>query len=243
MPASEKIERFEFQPGRVIARKYVIESFLGDGWQGEVYLIREVDTGIERAAKFFYPHRNHRNKVATAYAKKLYRMRRNSSIIQYHNHEIVAVRGHQVTCLISDLVDGLLLNEYVESHPGKRLPPYLGLHVLYAITKALEGLHAQSEYHGDLHAGNVFINPVGIKFHVKLIDPFDWQDSRRLNISKDVNDLIIMFHSILGGAKHYAKHPPEIKSIICGLKTSLIKKKFRHSGDLRQYLETFEWNV
>ncbi len=56
-----KIESFVLAPGRVIARKYEVVSKLGDGWEGEVYKIRERSTKIERAAKLFFPHRHPRN--------------------------------------------------------------------------------------------------------------------------------------------------------------------------------------
>ena len=56
--ASEKmnhrIEGFDFEPGEVFADKYEVLSLLGSGWEGEVYRVREMSTGVERAAKFFY---------------------------------------------------------------------------------------------------------------------------------------------------------------------------------------------
>lgn len=55
--------------------------------------------------------------------------------------------------------------------------------------------------------------------------------------------MIHVFHEALGGAKHYSKQPLEIKHICNGLKRSLILKKFRSAGQLRQYLETMEWSA
>ena len=59
MSKSDKpvISSFDFQPGRSLAKKYEVLSKLGQGWEGEVYLLRETSTGIERAAKFFFPQR------------------------------------------------------------------------------------------------------------------------------------------------------------------------------------------
>lgn len=51
---SVTIRWFDLQPGRKIAGKYEVVSVLGMGWQGEVYKIREVQTGIERATKVFF---------------------------------------------------------------------------------------------------------------------------------------------------------------------------------------------
>ena len=33
---------FAFEEGMILARKYEVLSFLGSGWEGEVYLVREV---------------------------------------------------------------------------------------------------------------------------------------------------------------------------------------------------------
>ena len=61
------------------------------------------------------------------------------------------------------------------------------------------------------------------------------------NIRDDVCNLIRIFYDAIGGARWYAKHPREIKEICCGLKRSLIIKKFRTAGHLRRYLETMQW--
>ncbi len=65
---SRKNKRFDFPSGRYIAGKYQIEEMLGSGWEGEVYRIVERSTGIRRAAKFYYPHRDPTGKAAIAYA-------------------------------------------------------------------------------------------------------------------------------------------------------------------------------
>ena len=71
---------------------------------------------------------------------------------------------------------------------------------------------------------------------------FHWGAPRRENINDDVCDLVRIFYDSLGGARHYPKQPPEIKAICCGLKRTLILKKFQTAGELREYLETMQWN-
>jgi hypothetical protein len=66
-----KVNRFDFPPGRTVAGKYEIVSPLGSGYEGEVYAIVERTTGIRRAAKFYYRHRDPTGKNAIAYARKL----------------------------------------------------------------------------------------------------------------------------------------------------------------------------
>jgi len=50
-----------------------------------------------------------------------------------------------------------------------------------------------------------------------------------------------VFYEALGGQKHYARQPEEVKAIICGLKSSLILKKFKTAGQLRDYIEHMQW--
>ena len=55
MPSSRsRILAFDFEDGDLIADKYRILSQLGKGREGEVYLIKELGTGIERTAKIFF---------------------------------------------------------------------------------------------------------------------------------------------------------------------------------------------
>ncbi|WP_455205238.1 hypothetical protein [Kaarinaea lacus] len=97
------------------------------------------------------------------------------------------------------------------------------------------------EYHGDLHTDNIIIRRFGLSYDLKLLDMFHWSAARSENIKHDVCDLVRIFYDSLGGQKHYSKLPPEIKTIISGLKRSLILKKFRTAGQLREYIETMQW--
>jgi hypothetical protein len=50
-----------------------------------------------------------------------------------------------------------------------------------------------------------------------------------------------VFYDALGGAKRYNRHPYQVKAICCGLKRSLILKKFKTTKQLREHLETLRW--
>ncbi len=233
--------RFDLSKGYILANKYEIISLLGAGVEGEVYLTRERETGIERAAKFFFPHKDPDNESMKRNARKLYKIRNCNEIIQYHTHERIRFKNQWITCLISEYVEGEVLSKYLANLKGQRLHYYEALHLLYAITRGLQVIHALGEYHGDLHDGNIFVKQVGLGYQVKLIDVMDWRDSPPANIRKDVCDLVRIFYDLVGGQKHYAKMPPQVKSICCGLKISLIERKFRNAGILKTYLENMEW--
>jgi len=97
MAALKHIESFDLKPGRPLARKYEILSRLGAGWEGEVYRIREKNTGIERAAKLFFPHRNIRNRTAKNYARKLHKLRDCPIVIHYHTETSFATAPSSFT--------------------------------------------------------------------------------------------------------------------------------------------------
>jgi len=239
---SELITEFKLAPGRILARKYEVLSLLGAGWEGEVYLIRELATGIERTAKLFFPHRNPNDKSVQFYANKLHKLRHCPITIQYSTQDMITVRGKPVTILISEYVEGELLSRFIARQPGKRLSPYQALHLLHALAVGMECIHTMREYHGDLHTDNIIVQRYGLSFDLKLVDMFYAGSPKKQNIHDDTVDMVHVFHEALGGHKHYAKQPLEVKQICCGLKRSLILKKFRSAVQLRQYLETMQWS-
>ena len=242
MATSHKnVDSFRLGPGRVLAGKYEVLSLLGAGWEGEVYKVRERATGVPRAAKLFFPQRNVRDKAARFHATKLHKLRDFPILIQYHTQEKFRFRGHEITFLVSEYVEGQLLSDFLARQPGKRISAFQGLHLLHALAVGLEGVHKMREYHGDLHTDNVIVRRYGISFDLRLLDMFHWGPARAENIHDDVCDLIRIFYDAIGGQKRYASQLPEVKAICCGLKRSLILKKFRSAGQLRQYLETMEW--
>lgn len=232
---------FEFGIGRIIAGKYEVVAYLGAGLEGEVYLVREQETGVERAAKLFFPEHNPGNRVARAYAKKLYRLRHCEALIQYVNHEVLKRRGGSLTLLISEFVEGEVLNNYVAKQPGKRLPEFEALRLLYDLAKGMEPIHRAGEYHGDLHGENVMVSRRGMHYEIKLLDFYFRSTPKRDNIADDVLDMIRLFYDLLGGQRFYARQGEVVKSLCCGLKRSLVLKKFRTAGQLRAYLENLQW--
>jgi tRNA A-37 threonylcarbamoyl transferase component Bud32 len=238
---AKHIQRFDFPSGRIVAGKYQIERLLGSGWEGEVYVIIERATGIRRAAKFYYPHRDPTGKAAIAYARKLDALRHCPILMQYYHQEIALVKRRKVIVVISELVDGQKLSEFLASQPRQRLSAFEALHVLYELAKGIAPIHARGEYHGDIHDDNIMIRRHGIGFEVKLVDFFDLGRPTRDKIHKDVLNLIEVFHTLLGGRKHYAQQPRVVKEIIRGLKDSLILERFGSAGDIQRHLETLAW--
>jgi serine/threonine protein kinase len=241
LPKAVKIDGFHFETGRILGNKYEILSQLGAGWEAEVYLLKELETGIERAGKFFFPHRNVNNKAVKFYAKKLHKLRDCPVLIQYLTQEKMTFKGHSITYLVSEFVEGEMLDTWMQKRKGKRLTPYMAAHLLHEMARGMESVHALNEYHGDLHSGNIMIRRVGIRFDIKMLDVIHWWGTRPENIKEDVFDLVRIFYDVIGGKKYYASQPAPVKEICCGLKRSLISRKFTTAGKLRRYLETMNW--
>src|SRR5437763_6490880 len=138
-----RLKRFDFAPGRVIAGKYRIESLLGSGWEGEVYVIIERSTGIRRAAKFYYPHRDPMGRAAINYARKLDALRHCPILMQYHHQEIAYVKKRRVTVVISELGEGQKLSEFLANQPHKQLITLQALHELHELARGIAPIHTR----------------------------------------------------------------------------------------------------
>lgn len=241
MKKTLSINDFDFKPGRNLCGRYNVVSKLGGGYEGEVYQVQEVHTGIMRAAKLFYPQRNEKFKVSTRYAKKLNKLSNCPIVMNYHGQEIIHIKGHKVACLISEFIEGESLSGFLKRHRGGRIGVFQGLHLLYALVLGVESIHLSGEYHGDLHVENIIIKRAGLGFDLTVIDMHHWGDSKKDNREEDIIKLINLFYECLGGQKTYKNHPQGIKHIIKGLKRSLILQEFKTISHLRVHLETLDW--
>jgi tRNA A-37 threonylcarbamoyl transferase component Bud32 len=235
------IDRFDLKPGVRMAGKYDVDSFIGGGWEGEVYKVVEAATGLTRAAKLFFPHRNEGNRAVKKYALKLDRLREVPSVVQYHSTEVIRKRGQAVTCLVSEFIDGVVLEKLIKDQPGKRMAAFEALCLVHTLTQAVEQVHEAGEYHGDLHSYNILVARSGVRFVPHIVDFFDRGSEKRHAREDDVVDLVHMLYHAVGGKTWYSKQPHVIKEICKGLRRDLILKRFPTAGRLRRHLESFSW--
>lgn len=236
------IDSFSLEPGSKLANKYEVVSLLGAGWEGEVYKVKEQRTGIERAAKFFFPQRNLANKTLKFYAQKLHKLRDVNGLIKYHTQETIDFRELPITFLVSDYYEGEQLKEFLDRQPGKRLRTFEALHLLHAIAETVERIHANGEYHGDIHLENVMVLRKGLGFEIKLLDMIHWATPKRENIQDDICDAIKVFYDAIGGKRFYSNEKQEVKDIVCGLRRTTILKKFRTMNHLLLHLNNLTWS-
>jgi len=238
---ARSIDTFALEPGTLLMRRYRVVELLGAGWEGEVYRIREQTTGIERAAKLFFPQRNRSKRASTFYARKLHKLRHCPLIIQYHGEDTIDVDGVPVTVLISEYVDGEPLSQFLAAQPGQRLPAFQALHLLYELVTGLEIIHHEGESHGDIHLDNVIVGRYGLHFELKLLDLYRIGGSKREQVHADICDAIRLFYDVIGGQRMYRRQPDPVRYIVAGLKRSLISQRFKRASQLREYIEQLEW--
>jgi serine/threonine protein kinase len=232
---------YNFSPGHILASKYEVVSHVGSAYEGELYMLEERGTGIERTAKFFFPETNQGNRNTKYYARKLHKLRHCNALMQYRTQETIKVSGTPVTFMVSDFAEGVMLSDFLKSNSGKRLTNFECLHILYALVCGVEPMHNMGEYHGNIVMENIMVRRRGLGFQIKLMDLYNFGSSNSEMIRNDMVDMMRIFYDLLGGARTYSKHPKEIKAIICGLKKTLIKDRFRNAAQLRAHLETMEW--
>lgn len=233
---------YNIAPGLTLGRHYYVVEFLGSGWEGEVYKVRERRTGILRAAKVFYDRARVGDAKLRRYANKLFKLRGCPIVTQYHHRDVARVGRRSVEIMVSDFVDGEMLSTYIERQRRKRLPVFESLHLLYDLAHGVEQVHQKGEYHGDIHSDNIMVKRRGLSFEVHLLDFFDLGRSTRDKIQYDVYDLIALFHEMIGGAEVYRTASPAVKRIVMGRKHSLIRRRFKNAGHLRVALENLEWD-
>jgi len=236
-------KELSFEPGFVVNGKYEILEEIGSGYEGRVFLVREMGTGIERTIKFFYPRKNKENKTIKAVAKKLHALRSSRLLIQYHTQDkLVLPDGKEVAFLVSEFTEGVMLSEFLKTEPGARLHYFVALHLLYSLVKGVEEIHRLGQYHADIHTENIMVERAGLSFQLKLLDPFHWVGATKSDGQKnDISNAVEVFYESLGGAKHYAKQPQVVKDICFGMKKPFILRKFKTITKLRHHLETLEW--
>ena len=154
---------------------YRVESLLGAGGMGEVYLAR--DTRLERdVALKVLPD------LFASQPDRLARFEREARVLAALKHPNIAAiygleEGNGVQALVLELVEGETLADRVARGP---LPLQEALTIARQIAEAIEAAHESGIIHRDLKPANIKVTPAGV---VKVLDfglakAFDMEASR-----------------------------------------------------------------
>ncbi len=234
--------RYDFAPGKILAKKYEVVSHVTSTNDGELYRLTEKATGIERTAKFFYQNHLNKNTKATIYAQKLHKLRHCKILMHYRTQETVSIAGIPVSFVVWDQISGMQLEDFITQQKDGRLSLFEALHLLHAVASGLDAIHSMQEYHGNIAAENIIVRRKGIGFQVKLINMSleDRPVSRTIN--EDVVNLVKIFANIVTPPRHSAKIPDSVKSLYSNLKTVRTGDRLKNAGALKKHLETMLWS-
>jgi serine/threonine protein kinase len=240
--SSKPDSKYDFAPGRILARKYEVLSHVTSTEDGELYRLCEKATGIERTAKFFYHDGSQKKHKATIYAKKLHKLRNCKILMHYRTQETVSISGIPISFVVWDQLSGLQLDHFLEQQKNGKLSVFEGLHLLHALVMGLDAIHAMSEYHGNITPENIIVKRKGIGFQVKLINMSLEDLPVNRTITEDVVNLVRIFSNFVTPPKHSAKIPDGVKLLYNNFKPARIGERFRNAGALKRYLETMLWS-
>ena len=145
----------DLSPRAVIAGRYRVDTKVGAGGMGEVWLGEQVGTGVKVAVKTLLP-------AAAMHHEVIARFKREAYILGKIDSDNVA----RVVEFVPDDTYGLvLLMEFVEGDPLSRLlhertlTVEEGVDLAYGLAGALKDLHAANIIHRDLKPGNIIMAP------------------------------------------------------------------------------------
>jgi len=240
--ASKTESRYDFAPGRILARKYEVLSHVTSTKDGELYRLTEKATGIERTAKFFYQDQLNKSTKAAIYAQKLHKLRNCKILMHYRTQETVSIAGLPVSFVVWDQINGMQLEDFIAQQKNGRLSLFESLHLLHAVASGLDAIHSMQEYHGNISAENIIVNRKGISFQVKLINMSLEDRPVNRSINEDVVNLVKIFANAVTLPSRSAKIPDGVKLLYSNFKTARISERFKNAGVLKMHLETMLWS-
>src|SRR5262245_61677646 len=139
--------------GQVLSERYRIESVLGEGGMGAVYMAQHVLMRKRLAVKVLHPE-------MTRLPEMVARFEREAMAAAHIEHPNVAAATdfgkleNGAFFLVLEYVEGSSLRDLIEKGP---LPPRRALHIAHQIASALARAHALGIVHRDLKPENVML--------------------------------------------------------------------------------------
>jgi serine/threonine-protein kinase len=146
----------DLSPRAVIAGRYRVDTKVGAGGMGEVWLGEHLAVGVRVAVKTLLPAASMNHEVVARFKREAYILGR--------------IRSDHVARVVDFVADDayglVLVMEFVEGEPLSRLLQERaltveeGIELAFGLASALKDLHAASIIHRDLKPGNVMMQPL-----------------------------------------------------------------------------------
>ena len=157
--------------GQTLDGKYKIESEIGKGGMGTVYLSTHVGTERAVAVKVIAPQFMKRAEFVERFrreARAAGRLR-HPNVVDVTDFGFSDTDRGRVAYLVMEYLDGCTLGEILDEE--KRLPLNWSLDILEQVCSAVQEAHAQGIIHRDLKPDNIWLEPNGRGgYTVKVLD-------------------------------------------------------------------------
>lgn len=142
--------------GEIIAGRYRIDAWVGQGNMAMVFRATHLGTGRECALKLVHEHLVERPEIQEMFVQEARvggRIGKNPYIVDVFDAGIDSER--RVPFLAMDLIEGTTLDKYIKHHG--QMPPGLLRTLWLQLADALEQAHTKGVVHRDLKPGNLFL--------------------------------------------------------------------------------------
>lgn len=157
--------------GQTLDGKYKIESEIGKGGMGTVYLSTHIGTERAVAVKVIAPQFMKRAEFVERFrreARAAGRLR-HPNVVDVTDFGFSETNNGRVAYLVMEYLDGCTLGEILDEE--KRLPLTWSLDILEQVCSAVQEAHAQGIIHRDLKPDNIWLEPNGRGgYTVKVLD-------------------------------------------------------------------------
>jgi serine/threonine protein kinase len=165
-PQSQPARKDRYEAGAMIAGKYLLETRLGEGGMGTVWLARNIVLESDVALKLIHPSLQCDEIVARFLLEARIEAR-------FKHPHIVRVLDFGRTdfgdpFIVMELLDGMTLGELIEQRG--RLDAIDAVQLMLPIVDALCHVHERGVVHRDLKPDNILLNRDERALHPKLLD-------------------------------------------------------------------------
>ncbi|HLL74907.1 MAG TPA: protein kinase [Pyrinomonadaceae bacterium] len=157
--------------GEVLEGKYRLESLLGQGGMGAVYLATHLGTDRAVALKLIAPQFMRNEEFVERFqreARAAGRLR-HPNVVDVTDFGFADSHGERVAYLVMEYLDGCTLADVLAEE--KRLPLDWVAEILEQVASAVEEAHRQGIVHRDLKPDNIWLEPTRLGgYRVKVLD-------------------------------------------------------------------------